>query len=72
MADQQQIKAEKPRPLLSGPVAFMLSVPLLIAAWWFGFLAYSYYIVDGHALSDVSIKLSPMEGFEWKMKTEPK
>jgi hypothetical protein len=66
--NQQQIA----RPFISAPVAIVICVPLVIAAWWGGFLAYSYYIVNGHALSDVSIKLSPLEGFEWKMKTEPK
>lgn len=61
----------KPRPLVSVAGAFVLMLPVLVFMWWGGFLAYSYFIVDGHATSDVSLKLSPLDGIEWKMKAQP-
>jgi hypothetical protein len=64
-------KPGRPRPLVSTAGAFIIMLPLLVIMWWGGFLAYSYYIVDGHATSDVSLKLSPLDGIEWKMKAQP-
>jgi hypothetical protein len=46
-------------------------LPLLVVIWWVGFLAYSWFIVDGHATSDISLKMSPLDGIEWTMKAKP-